>query len=202
MRAHPDEFLPFLPSEVDPENMMSPSASSLSLPLGRRSARRSAVLREEADASLLCLADEFARYCDTVESTAEWGGEPEVRLSLLPVDRRLPLQPGADDPTPRPQIRALSLHYEAPVIVVQAGTEMVEHGSDFPRERAMLISCVLVSLPPGARPSFELTLLILLAAITARCTASARCVSSFLVLVVKVSSRARQAASRSVLQPL
>ncbi|GAA5895277.1 hypothetical protein JCM8208_005960 [Rhodotorula glutinis] len=82
MRAHPDEFLPFLPSEVDPENMMSPS--------------------------------EFARYCDTVESTAEWGGEPEIR--------------------------ALSLHYEAPVIVVQAGTEMVEHGSDFPRERAMLIS--------------------------------------------------------------
>lgn len=82
MRAHPDDFLPFLPSEVDPENMMSPN--------------------------------EFARYCDTVENTAEWGGEPEIR--------------------------ALSLHYEAPVIVVQAGTEMVEHGSDFPRERAMLIS--------------------------------------------------------------
>ncbi|BGP40304.1 OTU protein [Rhodotorula kratochvilovae] len=82
MRAHPDEFLPFLPSEIDPENMMSPT--------------------------------EFARYCDTVENTAEWGGEPEIR--------------------------ALSLHYQAPVIVVQAGTEMVEHGSDFPRERAILIS--------------------------------------------------------------
>lgn len=28
MRAHPDDFLPFLPSEVDPENMMSPSEPS------------------------------------------------------------------------------------------------------------------------------------------------------------------------------
>ncbi|GAA6049776.1 hypothetical protein JCM3770_002155 [Rhodotorula araucariae] len=82
MRAHPDEFLPFLPSEIDPNNMMSPT--------------------------------EFARYCDTVEKTAEWGGEPEIR--------------------------ALSLHYQAPVIVVQAGTDLVEHGSDFPRERALLIS--------------------------------------------------------------
>ncbi|KAL7339350.1 amidohydrolase family protein [Rhodotorula toruloides] len=82
MRTHPDEFLPFLPSELEPDNMMSP--------------------------------EEFAKYCDTVERTAEWGGEPEIR--------------------------ALSLHYQAPVIVVQAGTDMVEHGSDFPRERAMLIS--------------------------------------------------------------
>jgi hypothetical protein len=47
---------------------------------------------------------------------------------------------------PVSQIRALSLHYQAPVIVVQAGTDMVEHGSDFPRERAMLISCVRPSL--------------------------------------------------------
>ncbi|KWU46966.1 OTU-domain-containing protein [Rhodotorula sp. JG-1b] len=82
MRTHPDDFLPFLPSEEDPENMMGP--------------------------------DEFRRYCDTVEKTAEWGGEPEIR--------------------------ALSLYYKAPIIVVQAGTDMVEHGSDFPRERAMLIS--------------------------------------------------------------
>ncbi|GAA5875302.1 hypothetical protein JCM3774_005773 [Rhodotorula dairenensis] len=82
MRSHPDDFLPFLPSEVDPDNMMGP--------------------------------DEFRRYCDTVENTAEWGGEPEIR--------------------------ALSLHYQAPIIVIQAGTDMVEHGSDFPRERAMLIS--------------------------------------------------------------
>lgn len=46
------------------------------------------------------------------------------------------------------QIRALSLHYKAPIFVIQAGTDMVEHGSDFPRERAMLISCV-VPLPPS-----------------------------------------------------
>ncbi|GAA5918086.1 hypothetical protein JCM6882_004986 [Rhodosporidiobolus microsporus] len=82
MRTHPDDFLPFLPSEVDPENMMSKS--------------------------------EFARYCDTVEKTAEWGGEPEIR--------------------------ALSLHYEAPIVVIQAGTEAVEHGGDLPKERSMLIS--------------------------------------------------------------
>ncbi|GAA6013843.1 hypothetical protein JCM10207_008210 [Rhodosporidiobolus poonsookiae] len=82
MRTHPDDFLPFLPSEVDPENMMS--------------------------------KDEFSRYCDTVEKTAEWGGEPEIR--------------------------ALSLHYQAPIVVVQAGTEAVEHGEDLPKEKAMLIS--------------------------------------------------------------
>ncbi|GAA5820254.1 hypothetical protein JCM11251_005545 [Rhodosporidiobolus azoricus] len=82
MRAHPDDFLPFLPSEVDPENMMS--------------------------------KDEYARYCDTVEKTAEWGGEPEIR--------------------------ALSLHYQAPIMVIQAGTEAVEHSGDLPKERSMLIS--------------------------------------------------------------
>ncbi|GAA6021085.1 hypothetical protein JCM8202_003844 [Rhodotorula sphaerocarpa] len=82
MRAHPDDFLPFLPSEVDPDNMMS--------------------------------SEEFQRYCDTVEKTSEWGGEPEIR--------------------------ALSLHYQAPIIVIQAGSDMVEHGPDFPRERALLIS--------------------------------------------------------------
>lgn len=38
------------------------------------------------------------------------------------------------------QIRALSLHYQAPIIVIQAGSDMVEHGPDFPRERALLIS--------------------------------------------------------------
>ncbi|GAA5825130.1 hypothetical protein JCM10212_000351, partial [Sporobolomyces blumeae] len=51
LRAHPDDFLPFLVSDADPDAPMSPS--------------------------------EYARYCDTVEKTAEWGGEPEV--SLAPV---------------------------------------------------------------------------------------------------------------------
>ncbi|GAA5856732.1 hypothetical protein JCM8547_008813 [Rhodosporidiobolus lusitaniae] len=82
MRSHPDDFLPFLPSAIDPENLMS--------------------------------QQEYARYCDTVEKTAEWGGEPEIR--------------------------ALSLYYKAPIVVVQAGTEAVEHGGDLPKEKSMLIS--------------------------------------------------------------
>ncbi|GAA5992288.1 hypothetical protein JCM11641_001163 [Rhodosporidiobolus odoratus] len=82
MRSHPGDFLPFLPSNIDPDNVMSQA--------------------------------EFARYCDVVEKTAEWGGEPEIR--------------------------ALSLYYQAPITVVQAGTEAVEHGGDLPKEKTMLIS--------------------------------------------------------------
>ncbi|GAA5925227.1 deubiquitinase OTU2 [Sporobolomyces koalae] len=83
LRAHPDDFLPFLVSDADPDMPMSPA--------------------------------EYSRYCDTVAKTAEWGGEPEIR--------------------------ALSLHYQAPIYVVQAGTlEPVAHGEDLPMERAMLIS--------------------------------------------------------------
>ncbi|GAA6008155.1 hypothetical protein JCM11491_001904 [Sporobolomyces phaffii] len=83
LRSHPDDFLPFLVSDADPDMPMSPA--------------------------------EYGRYCDTVEKTAEWGGEPEIR--------------------------ALSLHYQAPIYVVQAGTtEPVAHGEDLPTERAMLIS--------------------------------------------------------------
>lgn len=32
---------------------------------------------------LFLRAEEFAKYCDTVERTAEWGGEPEVRFGCL-----------------------------------------------------------------------------------------------------------------------
>ncbi|GAA5870865.1 hypothetical protein JCM1840_002712 [Sporobolomyces johnsonii] len=83
LRAHPDDFLPFLVSDADPDQPMS--------------------------------AAEYARYCDMVANTAEWGGEPELR--------------------------ALSLHFQSPIYVVQAGTNgPVAHGEDLPKERAMLIS--------------------------------------------------------------
>ncbi|GAA5880281.1 hypothetical protein JCM16303_003879 [Sporobolomyces ruberrimus] len=72
-------------------------------------------LVSDADPDMPMSPAEYARYCDTVEKTAEWGGEPEIR--------------------------ALSLHYQAPIYVVQAGTtEPVAHGEDLPTERAMLIS--------------------------------------------------------------
>lgn len=38
MRAHPDDFLPFLPSEVDPDNMMSSGKAPL-LETGKRPSR-------------------------------------------------------------------------------------------------------------------------------------------------------------------
>ncbi|GAA5844305.1 hypothetical protein JCM3766R1_002905 [Sporobolomyces carnicolor] len=72
-------------------------------------------LVSDADPDMPMSAAEYTRYCDTVEKTAEWGGEPEIR--------------------------ALSLHYQSPIYVVQAGTtEPVAHGEDLPTERAMLIS--------------------------------------------------------------
>ena len=70
MRTHPDDFLPFLPSEDDPENMMGPG-KSFRAPYGQNLSPHCPH----------CAPDEFRRYCDTVEKTAEWGGEPEVRYS-------------------------------------------------------------------------------------------------------------------------
>ncbi|GAA5893933.1 deubiquitinase OTU2 [Sporobolomyces salmoneus] len=72
-------------------------------------------LVSDADPDMPMSTAEYSRYCDTVEKTAEWGGEPEIR--------------------------ALSLHYQSPIYVVQAGTtEPVAHGEDLPTDRAMLIS--------------------------------------------------------------
>ncbi|GAA5959273.1 hypothetical protein JCM3765_005129 [Sporobolomyces pararoseus] len=72
-------------------------------------------LVSDADPDMPMSPAEYSRYCDTVEKTAEWGGEPEIR--------------------------ALSLHYQSPIYVVQSGTtEPVAHGEDLPAERAMLIS--------------------------------------------------------------
>jgi hypothetical protein len=69
------------------------------------------------------------------------------------------------------QIRALSLHYEAPIMVIQAGTEAVEHGGDLPKEKAMFISCVSF---PYFFFNFKLTKLRRLVDTTVRCTVSAR----------------------------
>lgn len=54
MRAHPDEFLPYLPSAQ-------------------------ATSAEEEDGMMG--EEEFGRYCDDVENTVEWGGQPEVRAA-------------------------------------------------------------------------------------------------------------------------
>ncbi|KAK4053937.1 OTU protein [Microbotryomycetes sp. JL221] len=81
MRAHPDEFLPFLPSEINDDDMMNPA--------------------------------EYSKYCDTVEKTAEWGGEPEIN--------------------------ALSKFYHAPIHVLQAGTDIVKVGEDAPTDRGPIL---------------------------------------------------------------
>ncbi|KAK4054463.1 OTU protein [Microbotryomycetes sp. JL201] len=81
MRRHPDDFLPFLPSDVNDDEMMSPA--------------------------------EYRKYCDTVQNTAEWGGEPEIN--------------------------ALSKYYQTPIHVLQAGTDLVKVGEDFPTERGPIL---------------------------------------------------------------
>ncbi|KAM0791376.1 hypothetical protein ACM66B_005841 [Microbotryomycetes sp. NB124-2] len=81
MRQHPDDFLPFLPSEVNDDEMMSSA--------------------------------EYAKYCNTVQNTAEWGGEPEIN--------------------------ALSKYYKAPIHVLQAGTDLVKVGEEYPANRGPIL---------------------------------------------------------------
>lgn len=57
-------------------------------------------LESEKEADGLMGQEEYARYCDTVENTGEWGGQPEIK--------------------------ALSKYYGAPVHVLQAGTDIVK----------------------------------------------------------------------------
>lgn len=59
MRAHRNEFLPYLPGEDD-------------------------------GGDGLMTEDEYAKHCDLMEKTAEWGGEPEVSDDV-PVDEHLKL---------------------------------------------------------------------------------------------------------------
>ncbi|KAI5480627.1 hypothetical protein MNV49_000323 [Pseudohyphozyma bogoriensis] len=74
MRGHPDDFLPFLPSEDESgDGIMTPA--------------------------------EYEKYCATVESTAEWGGMPEIN--------------------------ALSKYFKSPIWVLQAGTDLVKVGDEW-----------------------------------------------------------------------
>jgi OTU domain-containing protein 6 len=54
MLAHPDDFVPFLPS-VEGEHGTGASSTGI---IGPR---------------------EYARYCATIRDTSVWGGEPEIR---------------------------------------------------------------------------------------------------------------------------
>jgi OTU domain-containing protein 6 len=53
MLTHPDDFLPFLPSETG-EDGRGPNAGGIMGPV------------------------EFERYCATIRNTGTWGGEPEI----------------------------------------------------------------------------------------------------------------------------
>lgn len=70
MRAHPDDFLPFLESEDNADGIMSPGPPF-------------SFYTRSYPHTDLGTAAEYARYCTTVQKTAEWGGEPEVRLAPL-----------------------------------------------------------------------------------------------------------------------
>jgi len=66
IKAHPDDFLPFLPTTEDP-----------------------------VECSGLMTSEQFREYCDSIQNTAVWGGEPEIQ--------------------------ALSRALNTPIYVVQAG---------------------------------------------------------------------------------
>lgn len=92
MRDHQDDFLPFLAS-VDGEDMPGATDDGLMTPA------------------------QFEEYCHRVESTAEWGGEPEVRTSVQ-TGQALTWQ-----------IQALSRAFDIPIHVIQCGPPVVvSHG--------------------------------------------------------------------------
>ncbi|SGY88782.1 BQ5605_C137g13406 [Microbotryum silenes-dioicae] len=61
-------------------------------------------LESSDQAEALMTPEEYENYCATVENTAEWGGEPEIR--------------------------ALAKHYNVQIHVLQAGTDLLKVGED------------------------------------------------------------------------
>ncbi|KDE08937.1 hypothetical protein MVLG_01029 [Microbotryum lychnidis-dioicae p1A1 Lamole] len=61
-------------------------------------------LESSDQAEALMTPEEYENYCATVENTAEWGGEPEIR--------------------------ALAKHYNIQIHVLQAGTDLLKVGED------------------------------------------------------------------------
>lgn len=91
MREHQDDFLPFLAS-VDGEDMPGATDDGIMTP------------------------EQYREYCHRVESTAEWGGEPEVRPCLETSCADI-------------QIQALSRAFNIPIHVIQCGPPVVvSHG--------------------------------------------------------------------------
>lgn len=87
MRAHREDFLPFL-AEIDDVGADS-----------------------DADRHA-----QFMKYCDAIEHTSEWGGQPEIV--------------------------ALSRVLHTPIHVVQSGSSVIKTGDEDPMREPLLISCV------------------------------------------------------------
>lgn len=77
LRAHPDDFAPFLALEPQPDKSLDGA-----------SAFRCPNLPEEADNAAVAVGAElFAVYCDRVAETADWGGQLELRALACALQR-------------------------------------------------------------------------------------------------------------------
>lgn len=99
MRAHRAEFMPFVADDAEPAS-------------GGDNSEQGTCRRERARLT----AARFAHYCDTVEHTSEWGGQPEIA--------------------------ALSQAFQSPIHVVQSGAPTIKFGEDHTSKPPLLISCV------------------------------------------------------------
>ena len=99
MLAHPDDFMPFLPSITGEDSAGATSHDGM------------------------MTKAEFQKYCSLLCETGEWGGEPEVGHDLVSCAG----DDGADARTL--QIQALSRRFQIPIHVVQRGPPtVVSHG--------------------------------------------------------------------------
>lgn len=113
MRGHPDDFLPYLTIEDIPDEEH-----------GDVSDRASAICCSSVLQLTICTG-KFAKYCDKIEQTGEWGGQTEVRL--------FPSALSARKSDGSAQILALSHVFQLPIEVYAADAPVVKNGEDYAR---------------------------------------------------------------------
>lgn len=117
MRSHPDDFMPFISDSdehmagIDNKEAGSQQVSDTSTQEGECG---TVVLSLCPALTYLCPPGHFMRYCDAVQSTGVWGGQPEIL--------------------------ALARAFHSPIHVVQAGSPIVKVGSEESKGEPLMIS--------------------------------------------------------------
>lgn len=120
MKQHADDFMPFI-SDSDEhmagiENIEAGSPDNHDMSKQQREEQNWGVFLFILNKPLIMslFVEHFLKYCDAVESTGVWGGQPEIL--------------------------AMSRAFKKPIHVVQAGTPMVKVGEDEFKGEPLMIS--------------------------------------------------------------